>query len=150
MDQREKFVGIIIRETERFFRLISKVLDFQKIESGKMDWQVTEVDITQVIDEAITVSSHYIREKNIKLHKNLQNDLPIIPGDRDRLVQVMVNLISNAAKFCPKNDGAIRISTTDQETFVQVDVADNGIGIPLHQQARIFQEFTQVHSKENG
>jgi Na+/proline symporter/signal transduction histidine kinase len=149
-DQRERFVSIIIRETERFSRLISKVLDFQKIESGKMDWHVIEVDITQVIDEAIAASSHYIREKKIRLHKNLQNDLPFVPGDRDRLVQVMVNLISNAAKFCPKNDGAIRISATDQKTFVQVDVADNGIGIPLDQQTRIFQEFTQVHSKENG
>jgi signal transduction histidine kinase/Na+/proline symporter len=148
--QHEQFTTIIMRETERLSRLISKVLDYQKIESGKMSWQMTEVNIDEVVTEALFASSHYICDKKIQLYQSLKNDLPVILGDKDRLIQVMVNLISNAAKFCPNNNGTIWINTADQGTFIRIDVTDNGIGIPAEHQSRIFQKFTQIHTKEKG
>lgn len=143
-DQQIKFSGIIIKETDRLTRLISQVLDLQKIESGKVEWQVTPVDLKEVVIDSITSTQQLIQDNHIQLQVFLPEKVPLIMGDRDRLIQVMVNLISNAVKFCNPVNGMIEIRMVVEENYLKVDVKDNGIGIRPEDIKVIFEKFRQI------
>ncbi len=149
-DQREQFSGIIINETDRLTRLITQVLDLQKIESGALDWQMGPTDLINVINDAVDATRQLIREKDIDLSLDLPDSVPEIHGDRDRLIQVMVNLISNAVKFCPEGTGRIDIHLKPSADRLTVSVIDNGIGIDPAHQAMIFEKFQQIRDPGRG
>ncbi len=146
-DQHRQFLGIIIKESERLTRLINQVLDFQKMESGRMEWQVQEVDIRDVVSEAVSRTDRLARDKRaaVRIHQP-ESPMPKIPGDFDRLIQVMLNLISNAVKFCDEDRGRIDITLSHDTEKVRVDVQDNGIGISPEDQERIFDKFHQIRN----
>ncbi len=146
LEQRNQFLSIIVKENERLSRLITQVLDFQKIESGIADWQLNQIDINDIIEDALAASAQLVQEKHIHIEKDLTHPAPAIRGDRDRLIQVMLNLISNAIKFCDQGNGQIRIKTTRKKDLVRVDVADNGIGIHKKDHEIIFEKFRQVNA----
>jgi signal transduction histidine kinase len=149
-EQHKSFSGIIIKESERLTRLINQVLDYEKIESAQMDWVVIATDIKEVIQDAVASTHQLVEDKNITIDYEFMDHPPLISGDRDRLVQVMVNLISNAVKFCDSNHGKITIRLTATEQQVQVDVQDNGIGIRTRDQSKIFEKFQQVKDPARG
>jgi signal transduction histidine kinase len=99
-EQRQKFLGIIIKEAERLTRLINQVLDLAKIESGKAEWVDTEVDMKEVISDTLAAMDQLFREKNIAVEARLPERVSPVKVDLDRMIQVMLNLLSNAAKFC--------------------------------------------------
>ncbi len=142
--QREKFLGIIIKESERLPRPINQVLDLAKIESGNAEWHSGELDLREVIEDAFSSASQLFNEKDIAIELGLPATLPVIVADRDRLVQVMLNLLSNAAKFCAPGEGRVRVGVTHDGATVRVDVEDNGIGISSEDQQIIFEKFRQV------
>jgi signal transduction histidine kinase len=142
--QREKFLGIIIKESERLTRLINQVLDLAKIESGNAEWHSGEIDLREVIEDTLSSASQLFKEKNIAVELQLPAALPLIIADRDRLMQVMLNLLSNAAKFCAESDGKVRVAVTHDGPSLRVDVEDNGIGISSEDQKIIFEKFRQV------
>ena len=142
--QREKFLGIIIKESERLTRLINQVLDLAKIESGNAEWHANELDLREVIDDSITAVSQLFNERGITLELDLPESVPTIVADRDRLVQVMLNLLSNAAKFCGPRDGRVRVALAHERGGLRVDVTDNGSGISTADQAVIFEKFRQA------
>jgi len=148
--QKKSFSAIIIKETDRLTRLIVQVLDFQKIESGKIQWEISRVDFKEVIKDAISATSRLIHDKNIQVDLKLPDSTTLIDGDRDRLIQVMVNLISNAVKFCDNTMGKISIDLTSKTDHLKIDVKDNGIGISRKNQKIIFQEFRQVKDTSTG
>jgi len=148
--QQKNFSAIIVKETDRLTRLIVQVLDFQKIESGKIQWDISRVDFKEVIKDAISATDRIIEDKKIKVALNLPDGIPLIDGDRDRLIQVMVNLISNAVKFCDNTMGVISIDLTAKTDHLKIDVKDNGIGISRKNQKIIFQEFRQVKDTSTG
>jgi len=148
--QHQQFAEIIIKESERLTRLISKVLDVQKIESGAMDWQISRVGLSGVIYDAVTATHRLVQEKHIKLTVNLPESVPAVNGDRDRLMQVIINLISNAVKFCDSNSGKIDVTLSVQTDHLQVDVKDNGIGINEEDQKIIFNKFRQIKNSRKG
>jgi len=141
--QREKFLGIIIKESERLTRLINQVLDLAKIESGNAEWQSGEIDMREVLEDALSATSQMFKEKNIAVEMQLPEDLPLVVADRDRLMQVMLNLLSNAAKFCREN-GRIKTGIARERGNLRIDVADDGIGISVEDQNFIFEKFRQV------
>lgn len=143
-DQSEKFLGIIIKESERLTRLINQVLDLAKIESGNAEWHPNEIDMREVLEDSIASVSQLFKERNITLEIRLVPDPPLIIADRDRLMQVMLNLLSNAAKFCEYPDGRVNVTLARQEDALRVDVADNGIGISPADQEIIFEKFRQA------
>jgi signal transduction histidine kinase len=149
-DQHKSFTGIIIKESERLTRLINQVLDYEKIESAQMNWVITSVDIKEIIRDAVASTRQLVEDKNITIDYELNDHPPPISGDRDRLVQVMVNLISNAAKFCDSDRGKIVIRLTSSPKQVQIDVQDNGIGIKAEYQSKIFDKFQQVNDPTRG
>ena len=149
-DKHKQFSGIIIKESERLSRLINDVLDFQKMEFGRVDWHISRIDLKQVIEEAAVSVNQLIFDKNIQLELDLPELVPLISGDRDRLIQVMVNLISNAVKFCDRDQGMIIISLKVEADYLRTDVKDNGIGISPEDQEIIFNKFQQVKDASRG
>ena len=142
--QRAKFLGIIIGESERLTRLINQVLDLAKIESGNAEWHSGEIDMREVIEDSITAVSQLFKDGNIALEMNVPPEVPPIVADRDRLMQVMLNLLSNATKFCNRPDGRVTVTLVRQGEYLRVDVADNGVGISEADQRIIFDKFRQV------
>jgi len=150
VDRQAEFTGIVIKESERLTRLIGQVLDFQKIESGRMQWQLAPTDLGEVLRDAVDATRQIVQEQRITLRLDLPDQVPLIQGDRDRLVQVIVNLISNAVKFCRIDAGLIDIRLKEIDEHLQVDVADNGIGIRDEDQKKVFEEFRQLKTDAGG
>jgi hypothetical protein len=148
--RQKHFSTIIISETTRLARLINQVLDIQKIESGRMEWQMTRVDMGEIVREAVQTFDQVLNEKEVTLQLDLPGQCPYIHGDRDRLIQVMVNLVSNAIKFCNPKEGLIKISLQTKEDHMRVDIADNGIGIQPENREVIFSKFRQIKDASRG
>jgi Na+/proline symporter/signal transduction histidine kinase len=148
--QRAKFLGIITRESERLTRLINQVLDLAKIESGAAEWHPSALDMREVIEDATTALSQIYKERGIKITTGLPETLPVVYADRDRIFQVVLNLLSNAANFCDKPDSRVHVSVIVEETALRIEIADNGIGISASDQAFIFEKFRQVSDTTSG
>jgi Na+/proline symporter/nitrogen-specific signal transduction histidine kinase len=142
-EQRGKFLGVVIKESERLTRLINQVLDLAKIESGNAEWQTAELDVREVIEDAVTSLSQLCKDHKVELEVELSDmHLPVI-ADRDRLLQVLLNLLSNAVKFSGRPDGRVKITAARAGSLLRVNVTDNGGGIePAHQEL-IFEKFRQ-------
>jgi len=142
--QRNDFLGIIIKESERLSRLINQILDLAKMEAGRMEWQMADIDPREVIEDALLVTSGLFRDRKVRLEVSLPDDLPPVHADRDRLMQVVVNLLSNAERFCEPEDGCVRVDAERMTDGVCVNVRDNGPGVPPDEQEIIFERFRQA------
>ena len=148
--QREKFLGIVIKESERLTRLINQVLDLAKIESGNAEWNTGAVDVREVIDDAVSAISQLFRDRNVRVETRLPVAVQQVNTDRDRLMQVMLNLLSNAVKFCNPHEGRVTVTLGESAGALRIDVADNGIGIADEDQKIIFEKFRQVGDTLTG
>ncbi|MBK9236162.1 MAG: histidine kinase [Rhodoferax sp.] len=144
LTERKKFLGIIVKETERLTRLINQVLDMAKIESGNAEWHPAELNLREVIEESVAATSSLFSDRHVMLTQDLASDTALILADRDRLIQVMLNLLSNAVKFCASNDGKVHVTLRREGAALRVDVRDNGPGISSANQGLIFERFRQV------
>ncbi len=142
--EREKFLNIVIHESERLTRLINQVLDLAKLESGRAEWQFAEVDLKTVIEDSINATSQLFRARAVALETRLPERVPPVRADRDRLVQVMLNLLSNAVKYCPAGEGRVEVRVAAADAGVRVDVRDNGPGIARADHETIFEKFRQL------
>ncbi len=141
--QRSRFLGIIVSETVRLSRLINQILDLAKLESGRAEWTVTAVDVAEVIHEAADSLTALFAEKRVALELDGCATGLSVMADRDRLMQVMVNLLSNALKFVPAQSGRVKVGAGGTANEVLVSVADNGPGIHAEDQEVIFDKFRQ-------
>ncbi len=142
-DQRQRFVGIIVSETERLSRLVDQVLDMAKIESGNAQWHEEEIDLLALVERAVQAARPMAQERGAQVTLAMPPTLPLLRADADRLTQVMMNLLSNAAKFVPPEDGRIDVRLLADERGVRVEVQDNGTGVPPEEQAVVFERFRQ-------
>src|SRR5215831_12967585 len=143
-EQRKRFLGIITKEAERLTRLINQVLDLAKIESGKADWAETEVDMKEVISDTLAAMDQLFKEKNIRIEARLPDKVSTVSVDLDRMIQVMLNLLSNAGTFWDTEQGRVEISLSERDGSLRVDVCDNGRGIEGENHEVIFSKFHQV------
>jgi Na+/proline symporter/nitrogen-specific signal transduction histidine kinase len=144
-DQRQEFVTIIVQESERLSRLINDILDLAKMEAGTSEWHVHEVDPKAVIERALaSPAGIFAKAPHVRLETQIAAGLPTIRADSDRLTQVIVNLISNAEKFCARENGWIRLEARREVGWLRVDVKDNGCGIAEDDQEKIFERFQQA------
>jgi len=148
--RRRKFVDIIAKETERLTRLINQVLDLAKVESGQIETEMSQVDMNGVVADSVAAMSQVFGEKNIEITVDAPAVVPPVLADVDRVVQVLLNLLSNAAKFCEPGRGKVAIRVSVAGTAVQVDVQDNGPGLSAHEQAVIFDKFRQAGDSLTG
>ena len=135
-------LGVVVSEGERLTKLIDDVLDLAKIEAGKFTWNMTTVSISDVMERATAATASLFEAKKLKLDRVVEADLPTITGDQDRLIQVVINLISNAVKFT--DQGSIRCAARREGNELVVSVTDSGIGIAPADQPKVFEKFKQV------
>jgi len=132
----------IILEGERLTNLINDLLDITKIESGKIEWKIVPISLAEVIEQATALTSGVFEQYGIELISNIEDGLPEVMGDKYRLIQVMINLISNALKFTDKGSVLCRARKINDE--VVTSVIDTGGGIPEIDQEKIFEKFKQT------
>ncbi len=149
-DQKNNFLNIIIKESERLTRLINQVLDLQKVESKTMEWELTDIDFSEIVVESFEACSQLANEKNVTCETAFPARIPRIPGDRDRLMQVMLNLISNSIKFAKDDSGKVSVKIAVKKNHLRVDVVDNGIGIGKKDQQIVFEKFRQINTPDVG
>ncbi len=148
---RKEFLGIILTETERLTRLINDFLDLSKIEAGKMIYNDGFVSLAEIIQEGIKSQVHEIQEKELRVTLDIPPDLPPVFVDRDRVYQVMMNLLGNAIKFSLRGkevgiQGEVFPGkrTGESPKWVRVSITDQGIGIDENDLPIIFDKFSQV------
>ncbi len=142
--ERQRFLGIIVVETERLTRLVNQVLDLAKIESGHAQWHETDVDLVELLTHATSTADQMFRDRGVRLELEMPAAVTHLRVDWDRLVQVMMNVLGNAVRFVPEGSGLVQVTLRQTDTELQVDVKDNGQGIPLEAQGEIFDRFRQV------
>ena len=142
--ERHRFLGLVIRESERLTRLINQVLDLAKLESGMADWRSAELDLREIVGDAVNATSQIFKAHHVAIEARLPARVPAVIADRDRVMQVMLNLLSNAVKFCSAETGRVEVRLVAEAGSVRVDVEDNGVGINQEHQAAIFDKFRQV------
>ncbi len=149
-NEQQNFLGIMINEIQRLSRLINQVLDFQKIESGRMQWNIKPLNMINVIQDAVDATRQLVTHKEMLMTVNVPGAVPEITGDRDQLIQAMVNLISNAVKFCEPRSGQINVCLVHRYNKFHISVRDNGIGVSIKDQKVIFEQFRQISPTGRG
>lgn len=143
VDKKTKLLSIINTESDRLARLVSDILDLTKIEAGKLSWHITRLSIENVIQTSVAAIHSLADNKSIVITASTEHSLPQLYGDRDRLVQVMTNILSNAIKFTSQG-GRIRIEAHHEQaprSQIIVAISDTGVGIPEEDIDLIFEKF---------
>ncbi len=147
--QRQQFLGLVVDETERLSRLVNQVLDMAKIESAQGEWRNDTIDLKQLIAHAVQTTSQLFIERGATVGVEQPDSVPTLMADRDRLLQVVINLLSNAAKFVPEGQGRVTVTLRTDARAATIEVHDNGPGVPPEQQQLIFDKFRQGGSTTN-
>ena len=135
-------LGIIAAEGDRLTVLINDLLDLAKIEAGRLEWRMARIQLEDVVRQGLAATASLFEVSGLTPEVVIADGLPAIDGDRDRLVQVLINLVSNAVKFTPA--GTIRVQVAPDGDQVRVEVTDSGRGIPDADLERIFEPFRQA------
>ncbi len=144
----EENLAIIEQEGQRLTRLVNDVLDLSRIEAGRLEWRDVDVSLTACIDEAVHIVSGQVCDNHaLTLTAEVMTPAPepealMVRADPDRIVQVLVNLLGNAAKFTP--EGEIRVQAAQRDGLAVVCVSDTGPGIPHEELVSIFDQFQQA------
>ena len=138
-------LSIISHEGERLTRLINDELDLNKIESGRMGWRDERIEIQAMVDRTMqSVKGMFAQNEELELRIDVADDTPAVIADPDRMQQVLMNLLNNAAKFTDK--GSVTVRAFPRFGQVRIEVADTGMGIHADDQAQIFEKFHQTRT----
>lgn len=149
IDKKEKEILDVGKNSiDRLIRLINDVLYIEKIDSGMMEFTMVENDMNKVIEEVHGMLRHLAVKKGLSLILELDDKLPRIKFDKDKILQVLINLVSNAIKFADKGD--ITITTAQGNNFIRVSVKDTGSGIRTEDIPKLFQRFSQLKREPEG
>lgn len=149
-EKQSKLATISHRNTTRLLNLVNDILDIAKLESGRIELDMQELNIASLLEKSVELNDQYCKEcdANITIAHLENNDLKVM-GDEQRLLQVMCNFISNAAKFTHNND-VIEIGLRTDNGYAVVEVTDHGPGIPADQQDLVFTKFKQLNTNANN
>jgi signal transduction histidine kinase len=137
-EQRESFLALISDETTRLAELIADVLDTSQIEAGTFSYAFAPVDVGRLVEELVAAAA--VAQDEVVVRGDVRGPLPTVRGDRERLRQVLANLIDNAIKYSPAGD-EVRVSARAANGAIRVVVADRGPGVPREHQSLIFEKF---------
>ena len=146
-DQMHRFLAIIASESQRLTRLIDEILDLARLEQGRSEWHITRVDAADTLEQAVAAVGGLIQDKGIALSVDIAGtgtDVAAVWADRDRLVQVCVNLISNAVKYATGPPPRVWVTGRPESGGYRITVGDNGPGIAQADRARIFDKFAKA------
>lgn len=141
-EQQRQFLQVVKQNTERLAILVNDLLDVSRIEAGKVTLSLQALDLRELIDSVLASMARRIEDEDrpITLESSFQPSLPLVTGDRERVMQILDNLVANAYQYTPIH-GKINVSARQVGDSVQVDVEDNGIGIKPEERDRIFERF---------
>ena len=142
-DKQAEYLRDILESGRHLLSLINDILDLSKIEAGRMELEVSEFDLPQAIQNALTLVRERALRRGIALHHVIDAPVADIRADERKVKQVLLNLLSNAIKFTPEG-GRIEIRAASTDGMVEVSVADTGVGIAPEDQETVFEEFRQV------
>jgi signal transduction histidine kinase len=137
-DQREAFLALIADETNRLAALIGDVLDTSRIEAGTFSYSFSDVYLRRLVEDAVATAN--VGQDEVRIRATVPEHVPRIRGDRERLRQVVSNLIDNAVKYSPAGD-QVDVDVQPANAVVRITVVDRGPGIPQDQQRLIFEKF---------
>jgi len=140
-------IDVAINNSDRLMLLINDLLDIEKIESGKMDFHIEPINVMAFISDVLSANQGYADEQKVLFKVTHEEPGAMVLGDAARLMQVMANLISNAAKYSPKS-GYVEIAVHRVNGNIEIGVRDHGPGIPEAFHARIFEKFAQADSSD--
>lgn len=139
------FVKVAHRNSQRLLSLVNDILDMDKLLSGKMTLHIDKINLNELIQDAIAVNAPYAANYKIQYHYVVDDQLPLVYGDYQKLMQVMANLMSNAAKFSlPDQSVDIRVHANGK--MMRIEIEDYGCGMPDAFQTRVFEAFSQADS----
>ena len=141
-ERQETYIRSVHNSGTHLLQLINGILDFSRIEAGKLEMMSEELDLHELIDECIESSMPLARGKQLKLEKNIPLELPRLIADRTKVKQILLNLLSNAIKFTTQ--GRVLVGVQAEPESVRVRVSDTGIGIRAEDLARLFEPFQQL------
>jgi signal transduction histidine kinase len=147
-ESHKEYLDTIVNESERLTRLLNNVLDFSKIETGRMAYRLKTTDLTEVIHAAARTMQYPLSQQGFNLNLEIEEGMPAARADRDALEQAVLNLLSNAMKYSgDSRDIDLRLAAKNGQAVIQV--TDRGLGIDSGEQERIFEKFYRVRSLEN-
>lgn len=142
-----EMIQIAMNNSERLVRLVNDILDVEKIESGRLEFRLTPIDLSKAVQEAIENNSGFASQQGARIAVRAEVPELVVRADPDRLEQVLTNLLSNALKFSP-DGGLVDVSVLHDGDRARVVVRDRGPGIPQEFRSRIFQRFAQADSSD--
>ncbi|MET0181160.1 MAG: CHASE3 domain-containing protein, partial [Novosphingobium sp.] len=142
-----KLIGIALNNSQRLVRLINDILDIEKIESGKMTFDMRRYNLPALVEEAVQATEGFAAEKRVSIAISCGGARAIVLADHDRLIQVLTNLLSNAIKFSPEH-GVVEVALTPSIKRHRITVRDRGPGIPPEFQQSLFTRFAQADSSD--
>ncbi len=145
----EKGINVIVNEAERLTDLVEELLDFSRMESGKMTLKVSKIDIVKELKEVLEVFKERSERENIELLIDIPHNNLTMTGDGNRLKQVFVNVIDNSFKY-NKNGGYVKVSVECTSKDIKVIIADNGCGISKNDLPRVREKFYKANNSARG
>jgi PAS domain S-box-containing protein len=144
-----EMLGVCLRNTDRLIRMINSILEISRIESGNVEFTMKPIPVNELLIYAIEEQKGFALSRNISLVNGAGTDLPMVLGVRDRLIQVLTNLISNAVKFSPAGT-VVMISAQQTGSVVGISVADHGRSISSADRSKLFTKFQQFATNEES
>lgn len=138
-----RFLATILDNALRLNRLVNDLLTLSNIELGETKLHLETINLQEVLDSILTMTEARVEEKHLHLGQHIPIDLPLIRADRDRLSQILINILDNAFKFTPE-EGSISIESAQDGRDIMIRVTDTGIGIPQHEIPKLGQRFYRV------
>ena len=141
----KKLLEIANNNSERLIRLVSEILDIEKMSAGKMSFNIQPLSLKNLVNDAVKNNQMYAKQLNVNLALDpIDIEEVMIKIDADRFLQIMANLISNAIKYSPKNE-SVRVNVIRNDKAVRISIIDRGPGIPDEFQTRLFEKFAQAN-----
>ncbi len=147
-EEQRKYFNMLLRNIHRLKTLIDNMLDISKIEKGKLEILKKNVDIREIINEVLSDFSQRIEKKGLEIKSDLPPQPMEVLADKDKISQVLINLVGNAYKFTEK--GFIKISLRESGEFIECDIEDSGIGIASKNLPHLFSKFYQIGRSDNS
>ncbi|KXS41831.1 MAG: multi-sensor signal transduction histidine kinase [Methanohalophilus sp. T328-1] len=144
-ENQTRYISNVLKSGKHLLKLINDILDLSKIEAGKMGYEPENMNLTETVDEVVTLMQPMANKKDIELTSNIESEDIEIFADKVKFKQIMYNILSNAIKFTPQK-GKVTITSQLVGDNIEISISDNGIGIPDEKFQSIFDPFKQVDS----
>jgi Na+/proline symporter/nitrogen-specific signal transduction histidine kinase len=149
-EQAGRYVSIIQSEAQRLTRLLDTILDLTRLEQGQAVWNMVDADLATVLDDAVAATGGVFKQASCSLQVKVEPHIRPVRADRDRVMQVFINLLSNAAKFADPARGEVQVRGRHTESGYLVEITDNGEGVKPRDQQIIFEKFAKAQERNTG